>query len=60
MKFNHLKIEGVYEIIPEPIVDSRGFFLRSYDVSAFKEMGLHREWAISSRTFSTDDCRHDR
>ncbi len=44
MKFNKLKFEGVYEIIPESIVDSRGFFLRSYDLAKFKHLNLHREW----------------
>jgi len=44
MKFIQRKLEGVFEIIPGPIVDSRGFFMRSYDLLRFKEIGLHREW----------------
>lgn len=44
MKFHQLKLDGVHEIIQDPIEDSRGFFLRTYDLYQFKENGLHREW----------------
>ena len=40
MKFYQKKIKNVYEIILNPIIDDRGFFMRTYDEKIFKENGL--------------------
>jgi dTDP-4-dehydrorhamnose 3,5-epimerase len=39
-----LNIPGVHEVRLSPIADERGFFMRTYDVAAMTEAGLHREW----------------
>lgn len=44
MKFGNCKLEGVYEIYPNIIHDNRGFFMRYYDQSKFKEKKIHRDW----------------
>jgi dTDP-4-dehydrorhamnose 3,5-epimerase len=38
------KLPGVFEITPAPILDARGFFMRTYDIKTFQEAGIHREW----------------
>lgn len=53
MVFHQLKLDGVYEIIQDPIEDSRGFFLRTYDLDQFKENGLHREWVQENHSKTT-------
>lgn len=44
MRIKELNIQGVFEINLSPIGDSRGFFMRTYDLDLFKNFGLHREW----------------
>lgn len=44
MRIKELEISGVFEITLTPIGDSRGFFMRTYDVELFIKAGLHREW----------------
>ena len=38
------KIEGVYEIQLELNIDSRGFFMRTYDKDVFRKYYLDRKW----------------
>ena len=38
-----LDIPGVFELGLSPIGDERGYFMRTYDVAAMREAGLHRE-----------------
>jgi len=45
MEFTEQKLKGVFEIIPRPYYDERGFFMRVYDVELFKTVGLHRDWS---------------
>lgn len=52
MKFNELKFKGVYEIIPDSIPDSRGFFMRSYDSLKFREYGLDHKWVQENHSYS--------
>lgn len=40
MKFNKTSLEGAYTIIPEPFIDNRGFFLRSFCIEEFAQQGL--------------------
>jgi dTDP-4-dehydrorhamnose 3,5-epimerase len=52
MEFHKKEIEGVFEIIPDPHADERGFFMRTYDAELFKLQGLHREWVQENHSRS--------
>lgn len=52
MEFREQKIAGVFEIIPGPYFDDRGFFMRTYDSELFKKYGLHREWVQENHSRS--------
>jgi dTDP-4-dehydrorhamnose 3,5-epimerase len=40
MRFSELQLSGVFLVEPEPIVDSRGFFARTWSADEFAEHGL--------------------
>lgn len=40
MRFSELQLAGVFLVQPEPIVDSRGFFARTWSADEFAEHGL--------------------
>ena len=40
MKIRPLKLREIYEIIPEPKQDDRGYFIRVYDEAIFSDLGL--------------------
>ena len=40
MLFNELKLKGAFVITPEPFIDERGFFLRSFCTKEFAQQGL--------------------
>ena len=44
MLINNLDIEGVFEIIKNPIMDSRGFFMRTYDDILFTKNNIKHKW----------------
>ena len=44
MEIKSRKLKGVFEIILNPLVDNRGFFMRTFDFKMFKEAGLDRDW----------------
>ncbi len=44
MEIRELKLKGVYEIILNPKIDERGFFMRTYDEKIFNEIGLRKNW----------------
>ena len=46
------KIIGVYEILLEPSIDERGFFMRVYDKDIFSENGLDRNWVQENHSKS--------
>lgn len=52
MIFNELAIKGVFEIVLNPFIDSRGFFMRTYDESFFKTHKLKYHWEQESHSFS--------
>lgn len=52
MKVVEHKIKGVFEIRAEPIVDDRGFFMRTYDKPLFEEAGLDRQWVQENHSRS--------
>ena len=48
------KFEGVYEINLKPHLDARGFFMRTFDESIFKEKGLQRNWVQENHSRSEE------
>ena len=44
IEIRNLNIIGVFEITQKPVLDSRGFFMRAYDVNIMKDYGIYREW----------------
>lgn len=48
-----LPIPGAYRILLEPIFDSRGFFVRTYDRAVFEQHNLVTEWIQESHSFSS-------
>jgi dTDP-4-dehydrorhamnose 3,5-epimerase len=52
MEFRPRKLAGVFEIQLSPIQDERGFFMRSFDASLFRQAGLEREWAQENHSRS--------
>ena len=44
MEITKRKLDGVFEIQLKPILDERGFFMRAFDLEAFKSAGLDRMW----------------
>lgn len=47
-----LKIKGVFEIKLEPNIDSRGFFMRTYDEKIFRKYQLNTKWVQESHSLS--------
>lgn len=52
MEIRQLNIEGVYSITLSPKSDSRGFFMRTYDVETMREAGLLRTWVQENQSRS--------
>ncbi len=52
MEIKERKLKGVYEITLKPIGDERGFFMRIFDESIFKEKGLERKWVQENHSKS--------
>jgi len=44
MIIRELNLKGLFEIIPRPNYDNRGFFLRTYDREIFRQHGIDRDW----------------
>jgi len=52
MQVKENKIKGVFEIDLSPHIDSRGFFMRTYDIKQFRKAGLHKEWVQENHSKS--------
>src|SRR3990167_1139556 len=52
MVIKEQKIKGVFEIKLQPNIDSRGFFMRTYDEKIFKQYGLNTKWVQESHSLS--------
>ncbi|MCS6928068.1 MAG: dTDP-4-dehydrorhamnose 3,5-epimerase [Saprospiraceae bacterium] len=52
MEFRQRRLPGVWEIRLSPICDTRGFFMRTYDVQLFEEAGIHRPWVQENHSLS--------
>ncbi len=52
MKIIERELPGVFEIQLNPLIDERGFFLRTYDIDVFKVHGLNINWVQENHSFS--------
>ena len=52
MNFKELDINGVFSIDLEPILDSRGFFMRTYDQKFFDDRNLSTVWVHENHSSS--------
>jgi dTDP-4-dehydrorhamnose 3,5-epimerase len=52
MEFKELRIKGTYEITFKPLVDERGFFMRTYDDDLFNKAGLNYKWVQENHSSS--------
>ena len=55
MKINNLKIEGTYLIELDPIIDSRGYFVRTYEKQLFKANNLATNHYLNKST-QLEEC----
>ena len=53
MKIRPMKLNGVYEIILNPLRDDRGYFMRTYDEVIFFEHGMATSWVQENQSLST-------
>jgi dTDP-4-dehydrorhamnose 3,5-epimerase len=51
--FHETKLQGLFEIHPEPQSDERGFFARTWCQKEFQDHGLNRNLAQCSISFNT-------
>ncbi len=54
MVIEEKQIKGVFEIQLEPNIDSRGFFMRTYDAEIFAKHGLVTDWIQESHSLSKE------
>jgi dTDP-4-dehydrorhamnose 3,5-epimerase len=52
MEIKERKLKGVFEISLKPILDSRGFFMRAYDINEMNKYGLSRVWVQENHSRS--------
>ena len=52
MEIKELKLKGTFEITCKPHLDSRGFFMRTFDETIFKEHGISRNWVQENHSKS--------
>ena len=52
MEFLERKLKGVYEIILNPHLDKRGFFMRTFDLESFKNNDLDTNWVQENHSCS--------
>lgn len=54
MNITPLKLEGVFFIEPQVHMDSRGFFMESYNERKLRELGIHQNFIQDNHSLSTD------
>lgn len=52
MEIKERKLKGAFEITLKPHLDSRGFFMRTFDIEIFKNAGLERIWVQENHSRS--------
>ena len=46
---------GLVKVCPSPIIDERGYFMRTYDESIFKKSGLQSAWKQENQSLSNQE-----
>ena len=54
MEVKERKLNGTFEITLNPHLDSRGFFMRTFDEVIFKEKGIKRRWVQENHSKSEE------
>jgi dTDP-4-dehydrorhamnose 3,5-epimerase len=54
MEVRERKLKGVFEITLRPHMDNRGFFMRTFDETIFKEKSLDRKWVQENHSKSEE------
>ncbi len=54
MEIKERKLKGTFEITLKPYFDSRGFFMRTFDETIFKEQGIERKWVQENHSRSEE------
>ena len=54
MEIKERKLKGTFGITLCPILDDRGFFMRTFDDAIFKEKGLERKWVQENHSRSEE------
>ena len=52
MEIRKTSIEGLIEIIPDLYRDSRGFFLETFHIKKYREVGIDRQFVQSNQSYS--------
>ena len=52
MKITERRLKGVFEVELEAVEDNRGFFMRSYDDTVFRDLGLNQHWVQENHSYS--------
>jgi dTDP-4-dehydrorhamnose 3,5-epimerase len=52
MEIRELKLKGLYEIQLTPACDERGYFMRTYDDTTFRDRGLSTAWVQENQSLS--------
>ena len=54
MQIKELNLHGVYKINLNPLIDERGFFMRTFDSDIFKTKGINKQWLQENHSKSND------
>lgn len=52
MQIRERKLKGTFEITLKPLIDERGFFMRTFDINYFKEFDLDKNWVQENHSRS--------
>ena len=52
MEIKQRRLKGVFEITLSPHIDSRGFFMRTFDENLFEQAGIRRKWVQENHSRS--------
>lgn len=52
MEIKERKLKGTFEIVLKPHIDTRGFFMRTFDINIFRKAGLHSKWVQENHSRS--------
>ena len=52
MEIKECILKGVFQISLKPLMDDRGFFMRTYDVESFEKAGINYKWVQENHASS--------